>query len=111
MEVIEPPAFGLPSVGPGHKAGVTTESGAWEALHNPIGTHRAEGVRNQNKWTEPMKDTAANRKLLTVLVLLGASWVLFFQPASHWSAAIQISSVRIAFSLQSDTVRFRTPVS
>jgi hypothetical protein len=58
-----------------------------------------------------MKDTAANRKLLTVLVLLGASWVLFFQPASHWSAAIQISSVRIAFSLQSDTVRFRTPVS
>ena len=33
-----------------------------------------------------MKDTAANRKLLTVLVLLGVSWVLFFQPASHWSA-------------------------
>jgi len=58
-----------------------------------------------------MKDTAANRRLLTVLVLLGVSWVLFFQPASHWSAAIQISSVKIAFSLQSDTVRFRTPVS
>ncbi|MGN6820201.1 MAG: hypothetical protein ACTHJR_16165 [Sphingomonas sp.] len=58
-----------------------------------------------------MKDTAANRKLLVVLAFLGASWLLFFPPASHWSAAIQISSVRIAFSLQSDTVRFRTPVS
>ena len=58
-----------------------------------------------------MKDPAANRKLLSALAFLGVSWLLFFQPASHWSAAIQISSVKIAFSLQSDTVRFRTPVS
>ena len=58
-----------------------------------------------------MKDTAANRKLLTVLMFLGVSWVLFFQPASHWSGATQIPSVKIAFSLQRDTVRFRTPVS
>ncbi len=57
-----------------------------------------------------MKDTAAN-KFLQVLAFLGVSWLLFFQPASHWGATIQISSVRIAVSLQSDPVRNRTPVS
>jgi len=45
------------------------------------------------------------------LAILGASWWLLVQPASHWSGEIRISSVRIAFSFQSDTVRFRTFVS
>ena len=58
-----------------------------------------------------MQDRAATRKLLSVLMLIGMGWLVFFQPASHWSGSIQISSVRIAFTLQSDTVRFRTPVS
>lgn len=58
-----------------------------------------------------MDDRATNRKLLLVLAILGASWLLVVQPASHWSGAIQISSVRIAFSLEGDTVRFRTFVS
>ena len=55
-----------------------------------------------------MKDHAANRRFLLTLMLLGLGWLVCFQPASHWSGAIQISSVRIAFSFQSDTVRFRT---
>lgn len=50
-------------------------------------------------------------RLLWALAILGASGLLIVQPASRWSAAIQISSVRIAFSFQSDTVRFRTLVS
>ncbi len=58
-----------------------------------------------------MKEPAAKTNILQVLAFLGVSWLLIFQPASHWGATIQISSVRIAVSLQSDTVRFRTPVS
>jgi len=58
-----------------------------------------------------MDGSTANRKLLLGLAILGASWLLVVPPASHWSGAIQISSVRIAFSLESDTVRFRTFVS
>ena len=50
-------------------------------------------------------------RLLWALAILGAGGLLAIQPASRWSAAIQISSVRIAFSFQSDTVRFRTFVS
>jgi hypothetical protein len=51
------------------------------------------------------------RRLLWALAILGASGVWAVQPASRWSGSIQISSVRIAFSFQSDTVRFRTFVS
>jgi hypothetical protein len=58
-----------------------------------------------------MEDTQPKRRLLWALAILGASGLWLFQPASHWSAAIQISSVRIAFSFQRDTVRFRTFVS
>ncbi len=58
-----------------------------------------------------MDDPQPKRRLLWALAILGASGVWAVQPASRWSAAIQISSVRIAFSFQSDTVRFRTFVS
>jgi hypothetical protein len=58
-----------------------------------------------------MNDPAAKCKFLLGLAILGAGWLPAVQPASHWSGAIQISSVRIAFSFQSDTVRFRTQSS
>lgn len=58
-----------------------------------------------------MDDPRPKRRMLWALAILGASGLWAVQPASRWSAAIQISSVRIAFSFQSDTVRFRTFVS
>ena len=58
-----------------------------------------------------MDDRQPKHRLFWALVILGASGLWAVQPASRWSAAIQISSVRIAFSFQSDTVRFRTFVS
>jgi hypothetical protein len=82
------------------------------AFAGPIGTHRAE-VIGQGKWEDakPMDDRQPKHRSLWALAILGASGLWAVQPASHWSAAIQISSVRIAFSFQSDTVRFRTFVS
>jgi hypothetical protein len=58
-----------------------------------------------------MNDPAANRRYLAILAFLGVSWLMLFQPASHWGGSIQISTVKIAVSLGSDPVRFRTPVS
>ena len=58
-----------------------------------------------------MDAPAANGRFLLVLAMLCASALLFVQTGSRWSGEIRISSVRIAFSLQSDTVRFRTFVS
>lgn len=58
-----------------------------------------------------MNGRQPKHRLLWALVILGTGGLWAIQPASRWSAAIQISSVRIAFSFQSDTVRFRTFVS
>ena len=58
-----------------------------------------------------MDGNQPKRRLLWALAILGASGLWAIQPASRWSGSIQISSVRIAFSFQSDTVRFRTFVS
>lgn len=58
-----------------------------------------------------MDECRPKHGLLWALAILGASGLWAIQPVSRWSAAIQISSVRIAFSLQRDTVRFRTFVS
>jgi hypothetical protein len=58
-----------------------------------------------------MDDRQPKHRLFWALAILGASGLWAVQPASRWNAAIQISSVRIAFSFQSDTVRFRTFVS
>jgi hypothetical protein len=58
-----------------------------------------------------MNDPAANRRLLAILAFLGVCWLFLFQPAHSWSGSLQISTVRIAFSLGSEPVRFRTPVS
>jgi hypothetical protein len=57
-----------------------------------------------------MNDPAANRRYLAILAFLGVSWLMLFQPASHWGGSIQISTVKIAVSLGSDPVRFRTQV-
>lgn len=58
-----------------------------------------------------MKDPAVNRTLASVLLFLGLSWLLAFQPIPGWGGAIEISSVRIAVSMHSETVRFRTLLS
>jgi hypothetical protein len=61
--------------------------------------------------TRDMNDPTANRRYLAILAFLGVCWLLLFQPGRNWSGSLQISKVRIAFSLASDPVRFRTPLS